>query len=240
MRTCLVGLTLVAVACGQTDQRSVAGVAVTDADLALAEGPAARAAMVDELLLLRHATDTGMLKDPALQAAIHRSERRLVAQKVQETFAVTDEKELRAVFEERRASLVRARLHLAHIVLPGDIDGGAVLSRLRAGEAFEDVARAVSADAASASRGGLLPPLVEGQVQPAFFAAGRKLAVGEWSEVVDVGAQRHIIKAVAPADQVEPTFEESRGMLQAQVTQQRRDALLHELRERYEVKLGDM
>ena len=235
--------TLLLASCGQgADARSVAGTVVTDADLALAEGPAARAALVDELLLLRHAKDTGLIKDPVLQAALHRSERRLVAQRVIDDINkdVAVEATLRALYAERKPGLTQTQLHLAHILLPRDVDGDTIRARLRAGEAFEDVARAVSADGATATVGGAMPPVVASLVEPAFFAAAEVLAPGTWSDVVIVGEQRHIIKALAAAERITPTFEEVRGALQAELLRTRRTELLQQLRERYEVKSGDL
>ena len=64
-------LAVLGFACGGgSDARSVAGTVVTDADLALAEGLAARAALVDELLLLRHAKDTGMGRFPSREFSL--------------------------------------------------------------------------------------------------------------------------------------------------------------------------
>ncbi len=232
---------LAAVGCSGSGGPHVAGTPVTPADLALAEGASARASLVDDLLLLRHATDTGALNDPELQARLHRAERQLVAQHVSDALATDlDDATLRKAFEGERAALTKRRIHVAHIVLPVGNDGEVVLARLRSGAVFADVAREVSLDRASAEQGGELPELVEGQVDPAFFSAAVVLKAGDVSNVVAVGPQRHIITALADADTATPTFDAAKDALRARLHQQRRAELLTTLRERYGIKPGDL
>ncbi len=238
--TPLLGL-LAVLGCSGSGGPNVAGTAVTAADLALAEGASARASLVDDLLLLRHAKDTGALADPELQARLHRAERQLVAQHVTDVLAKDlDDATLRKAFESERAALSKRRIHVAHLVLPVGNDGEVILARLRSGAAFADIAREVSLDRASAERGGELPELLEGQVDAAFFEAAAVLKAGEVSNVVVVGPQRHIITALADADTATPAFEAAKDALRARLHQQRRAELLATLRERYGVKAGDL
>jgi parvulin-like peptidyl-prolyl isomerase len=207
-----------------------------------AEKPLAVSAEVaDELRLQRHAEATGLAANPAVQARVRDAERRIVAQAALDA-ALADaasDATLRRVYAERRDALAEAHVHVAQIVLRPGADGATILSRLRAGEPFDAVAREVSADAVSAAQGGLLPPLGEQQVSKAFFDVARRLDDGQVSDVVVVGAHRHILKAVAPMSWTTPTFEEARPRLAAALLRERRAALLEELRARYPVVMGD-
>ncbi len=65
--------------------------------------------------------------------------------------------------------------------------------RLHAGESFEDAARAHSDDAETASKGGMLGPLLPGMVVPAFERAAAALKVGQISDPVETPSGFHII-----------------------------------------------
>jgi peptidyl-prolyl cis-trans isomerase SurA len=69
-----------------------------------------------------------------------------------------------------------------------------ILFRLRKGEDFESLAREMSEDQFTASRGGTLPPLSRGQTVPEFEEVAFTLDVGEISDVVQTEFGFHILK----------------------------------------------
>jgi hypothetical protein len=119
--------------------------------------------------------------------------------------ASLDEKALREHFEARpdsfwfhdeAASLSYTRLPL----VPSAADtalmrnfAGEVRERAVAGESFEDLARNYSSDAASAEKGGRLPPTAASEWVPAFANAAFSLAPGQMSEPVLTQFGYHII-----------------------------------------------
>lgn len=104
----------------------------------------------------------------------------------------------------------------------------AAWARVRGGEAFEDVVRAVSEDPASREKGGTLGRIREGQTEQALFDAAASLAEGQVSAPVQTSFGVHLLKALAPVSTIKPTFEEARGMLEAR----ERERILESLKER--------
>lgn len=71
-----------------------------------------------------------------------------------------------------------------------------ILFRLRKGEDFDTLARELSDDQLSSSRGGMLPPISRGQTVPEFEEVAFSLAPGQISDVVRTEFGFHIIKRV--------------------------------------------
>ena len=69
-----------------------------------------------------------------------------------------------------------------------------ILFRVRKGEDFESLARELSEDQFTASRGGTLPPISRGQTVPEFEEVAFTLKVGEVSDVVQTEFGFHILK----------------------------------------------
>lgn len=104
-------------------------------------------------------------------------------------------------------------VHARHILCNTEEDCEAALARLDAGETFDDVAKDVSEDAASAERGGDLDWITAGmlpsqQMEDAIF----NLPVGERSDVVLTDFGYHIIEAVE-VDESRDLSEEQRYTL---------------------------
>ncbi|MFN2114513.1 MAG: peptidylprolyl isomerase [Anaerolineae bacterium] len=104
-------------------------------------------------------------------------------------------------------------VHARHILCNSQEDCEAALARLDSGEAFEDVAKDVSEDAASAERGGDLDWITAGmlpslQLEEAIFGLG----VGERSAVVLTDFGYHVIE-VLDEDESRELSEEQRFTL---------------------------
>jgi peptidyl-prolyl cis-trans isomerase C len=214
MRAC-VSLLLLCAGCRPAGDVAVVvdGVPRRSADVRLAGD---RERLVDQTLLAAHARALGVDVDADVAARVRKAERDALAAAVLEKVVreATSDEAVQRAWAERREQLARKRVHVAHIVVPDGVDGVTVLARLRGGEEFAAIARALSADPSSA-RGGELPPLFEGQVDDAFFAAAWALKAGETSDVVASGHARHIIRALEAPTLLAPTFEEARSTLAA-------------------------
>jgi parvulin-like peptidyl-prolyl isomerase len=88
-------------------------------------------------------------------------------------------------------------IHVRHILLADEAAAQEALRRLDAGEAFEDVARALSEDAATREAGGDLGYLPRGVMPPAFEATAFALLPGEVSGVVTSETGLHVIQVLA-------------------------------------------
>ena len=241
MRTALLlpalALTVVSCRCG-ADERVVAvvdGRALTDDDLRVVGN---LDQLVEAELFAAMARRTGLAREGAIEARLRRAERDVLSAALLEgeLATATSEQALRRAYEERSASLKKTRLSIAHIVIPEGMDGATVLSRLRAGEAFADVARAISADPATAPRGGELPALVDGSVDAAFFAAASKLRKGDRSDVVRTSFARHVLTALDDPQEFTPSFEEARAQLAATLGQEAQDRLRRRMRDEISVE----
>jgi peptidyl-prolyl cis-trans isomerase C len=85
------------------------------------------------------------------------------------------------------------RVHCAHILVKSDKEAIAVLERLKKGEKFGNVARAVSR-CPSSKRGGDLGTFTRGKMVKEFEDAAFALDKGEISGVVKTKFGCHIIK----------------------------------------------
>jgi parvulin-like peptidyl-prolyl isomerase len=98
---------------------------------------------------------------------------------------------LRAYFEEHKGDF--SQNCLSHILVRSGADAEAVRARLRGGEDFATVARAVSADTGSGARGGDLGCNPKGVFVPEFDEAASQLPIGQISEPVQTQYGFHVI-----------------------------------------------
>jgi len=131
-----------------------------------------------------------------------------------------------------------------HILLPVPADADdakakavlkeiqAVRQRILGGESFEEVAKEVSKDPGSASKGGSLGELEKGMMDPAFDQVAFTLAAGELSEPVRSRFGYHLIEV----DEIIParvkSFEEVKDSLRDELAHQKAESLFYDLGER--------
>jgi parvulin-like peptidyl-prolyl isomerase len=166
--------------------------------------------LIREKVLLSEAKELGIPRDPAYKAAVQKFKaewgRRL--REYEETLQVESaltrlrtkdlavkDAEVEKYYNEHGADYARPVEVLAsHILVNTEADAQAALARLKAGEPFEKVARALSRDPATAVRGGKLAPIRRGTLVPEFEDAAFQLKVGEVSGIVKTQFGFHIIK----------------------------------------------
>lgn len=152
------------------------------------------------------------------QLAVERTREREVGARINVTEAEIDQ----WLAQRREQALAQRDLNLAQILIsvPESADPALLqqrrqraeqaLSRLRAGEAFEQVAREMS-DSADRERGGVLGPRPAARLPDLFVAAVRGLQPGEVTPVpVRSGAGFHLLKVVGlgevPQDRIVQTL----------------------------------
>jgi len=237
-------------ACGDKELLARVGDArLRRADLEAARGgrgPAPDAAALDALveraLLAEAARRDGLLDEPVLRARIATAARELAAQALLERRLAGADREdrLRARYLAARERLTRRRIHVAQIAFHASPAGGGrdaarsaasrAAARLAAGERYEELARALSDDLATRDRGGDLGTIVEGQVDPSFFAAAVALEAGQVSKPFETPFGVHLVKALEGPSTSIPPFEEVRGLLAAEVRAEATAGLLADLR----------
>ncbi len=208
-------------------------------------------ALVGRSLLAEEARRAGLDRDPEVQARQRASERELLAQALLEKrlAEASTESKLRERYAATREQLGRREVHVRQLLvrLPPSADEQAraqaqsrmngLFARLAGGEPFEKVARESSEDPSTAARGGDLGPVLEGQVDDVFFEEAARLAKGERSRPFATPYGLYLLEAVEPVKQVVPSFEESRGKVEAEARRETQGRLLEELRARIPVKL---
>ncbi len=128
----------------------------------------------------------------------------------------------------------------SHILVKTEDEGNAVIERLNNGEAFEDVALAVS-ECPSKERGGDLGFFSKGQMVPEFDKVAFEMNTDDVSELVQTQFGFHVIKLTDKKEATVSTFEEVKprieqelfAMKQGQIYQER----INNLRTKYEIEI---
>ena len=112
------------------------------------------------------------------------------------------------------------------------------LSRINRGDDFAEVARSMSEDAASASRGGDLGWMVEGAVAQGFSDAAFALESGGTTGIITTTFGFHIIRLLDGPQEVSQPLDAVAGDIRYQLRQQARDAEIERLRKSVKLEVG--
>ncbi len=122
--------------------------------------------------------------------------------------AVTDEA-VRAIYDQHVASLPKVQeRRLRHILVTDEEKAREVVSALRNGEAFADLAEKHSLDAVSKANGGDLGFLAEDQIIPEIQAAVASMEAGQFTQdPVQTAFGFHVVQLEESRDRPAPAFE---------------------------------
>jgi peptidyl-prolyl cis-trans isomerase C len=205
--------------------------------------------LADSALFAEGARRDGLFDDAKVKARIDAAQRDILRQamldRAREPLAT--ETALRDRYQKEKPQLARKRIHVAAIVVRRG-SGSAVVEQAKArafalrgqlekGDDFAALARKSSEDPSSAAKGGDLGPLLEGQVDPAFFAAAIGLLTGQTSQPIELPFAWFILRALEDPSQVEPTFQEARPRLEVEARAASEKALLDRLNAAIPIKL---
>ncbi len=107
-----------------------------------------------------------------------------------------EEAEVQAYYQSHPDEFSGDKVRARHILVPTEEEAKVVLDRLHKNEPFEELAKTLSKDTGSASRGGDLGYFSWGQMVPEFAKAAFALKPGEVSDVVKTPFGFHVIKLV--------------------------------------------
>ena len=190
--------------------------------------------LIREKVLIEEARKAGLQKDENYRAAVSlykkKSESDLrdyqdgllvemtLARLRSKDITVTDA-EVRRYYDAHAEDFSRPlEVQASHILVTSPQDADNALTRLKNGESFEAVARAVSMDPATAARGGKLAPFTRGSLMPEFENAVIPLKEGQISGAVKSSFGYHVIKKTGqrtlPARAFEASKEDIRNRLQ--------------------------
>ena len=209
--------------------------------------PELRAALKQELvareLMVQEAQKRGLDKLPTTQDALLAMRQNLLIESVlndEFTKNPITEAELKAEYERQVKALKSAgdlqQFQISTIVLATEADARSVMTAVRSGQAFDDLAKSRSMDP-SKDKGGDLGWFLPDQIAPAISNVVVNLAPGAVSAApIQVGPYWHVVKLMAKRPYQVPGFDESKNLLQAAVVQSRRAALLKKLTDAAVVK----
>ena len=193
---------------------------------------------INQRLLMLAGQDAGLADDDEVKKQLAALERRLVAETYLEraiTEKVTDDA-IKAHYDEFvKTNEPEPQVHARHILLENEEDAKAVIAELDDGADFVELAKEKSTGP-SAPNGGDLGFFNKGDMVAPFAEAAFSMEPGTYSkEPVQTQFGWHVILVEEKKDGVQPTLEEVRQQMEAEVTQQAVQDLIEELRSDAEV-----
>lgn len=199
--------------------------------------------LVDGQLIVKAGLEDDLQNDPEVQAQIEEFARVAMQQTYMNRLITEGLKEeaLRAVYDETIANTEGPiEVHAQHILLESEEDGYDIIKALEGGADFGDLARERS-QGPSAPRGGDLGYFTRSAMVAPFSSAAFAIepgAVGPDPVQTDFGW--HVIKVLDKRRQPAPSFEESRPILEQQLTRELIATHMAELRSKAEIQIFNL
>lgn len=196
--------------------------------------------MIDRVLLVQHAKETGVDKEPDVYFQIKRQNENTLARALLRQYMkdhpITDE-DVQKRFEEETGKMNKSEFHARHILVKTEDEAKEVIKSLEAGEKFEKLAKAKSSDTRSAQEGGDLGWFNQGSMVPEFFNAVAALKPGEYTKTpVKTDFGWHVIQLEGTRPLTLPPLEQVRPNIMQLVQQSRVEGLVSELKSKAKIK----
>ena len=197
-------------------------------------------AKINNLLISEAARKDGMANDPDVKRAVHEAEDQIL-RKAWMTKKIRSEMSdavLKQHYDSFAANFkpeeeVRAR----HILVETEDMAKAVISDLRNGAKFEELAKTKSKDPSAGQNGGDLGYFTKGEMVPQFADAAFAMKVGETSaEPVKSQFGWHVIKVEDRRLSSVPPFEEAKPVIQQQLAEQLAQQTVMDIRNKAKIK----
>ena len=134
------------------------------------------------------------------------------------------------------------QIKASHILVKTEDEAKKVLERLKKGEKFADIAKAVSIDKGSAINGGDLGYFSKGQMVPEFERAAASLKVGEVSIPVKTQYGYHIIKVTDKKKGAIIEFDKIKDMISQKLSSGKQkeafDQYIADLKKNYKIEIN--
>jgi len=204
--------------------------------------------IINKELLYKEAMKKGFDKAPDFTKKVEEFKKLTLVSEVFEkeimAKAKVSDQDVKDYYEKNKDDFVVAReIRASHILVKTEEEARKVLERLKKGEKFDAVAKAVSIDTASAKNGGDLGFFKKGQMVPEFEQAAAMLKVGETTSApVKTSFGFHIIKVTdkKTGDPVE--FENVRDMISQKLSGEKQkeafEKYVSDLRKSYKVEIN--
>lgn len=168
-------------------------------------------------LIAQDAEKSGLVNDPEVVTRLALSRLELLQQASAQQYMkanVPTDAEMRAEFEAQMASAPLIEYQARHIQVSSEDVAMKVIAQLKAGNEFAGLAKRLSADTASAAKGGDLGWFGPRDMDPAFTNAVGLLKKGEFTKTpVQTAAGWHVIQLMNTRDRTPPAYDDVKDRL---------------------------
>ena len=204
--------------------------------------PALLEHLIDFKLVVGEARKANLHEDDAVKKRLALLEDQLIREFYLARYvgeAITEEA-LRQRYDEFVKTIPpQEEIKARHILVEAEEEAQAVIARINGGDAFEDVAKETSIGP-SAPEGGDLGYFTRDQMVPVFFEVAFNLKPGEMTEApVKTGFGWHVIIVDDRRPVPPPSFEDTRGQLATDMSQEFVAELIQKLRDQAQIERPD-
>lgn len=201
---------------------------------------AVKRTLVTQAVMAQVARQTGLDRDPAVQARLELSQQNLLAKAWQQKVLQERpprEDEMRAEYDRQLAALGDTDYRLRHILVSDEATARSVLAKIRSGGNFDELAMTHSLDMQTRERGGLADWTNAAMLIPALANALKPLKNGQMSpQPVKSDAGWHVLKREDSRPFLVISYEQAKGQIQATIAGRLLEQRVRELVEKAVVK----
>lgn len=201
-------------------------------------------AMVKEQLIVQEARERNIDKDKAIRnkidAVVNQVLLEEMIQKARSTHLQPTEADLKAYYEQHQQEYSGGeRVKVAHILVREKAEAEKLLTQLRQGADFGELARKNSGDPGSNEKGGEMEYFSRGEMVPEFEKASFGLdKPGQLSGVVKSPFGYHLIKLLAKKPAGVKTFDECRKEISKVLEKEKFEKWMESLKTKWRVKMN--
>lgn len=177
----------------------------------------AREVLITKELIAQEANKRGITKDPQIQDAIEQAKLGVIVAAVFEDWIGKDgikDRDLQVPYDQMKAQMGGKEFKASHILVENEKLAKSLLTQIKAGGNFAELAKTNSLDKGSAVNGGSLDWVSPSSLVPEFSSAMTALAAGQVSpSPVKSQFGWHIIKVEEVREQKVPTMAEVKPQL---------------------------
>jgi parvulin-like peptidyl-prolyl isomerase len=203
--------------------------------------------IINKEMLYQEALKKGLEKTPDFQKKLEEFKKVTLITELFEkeiiSKAKVSDQEIKDYYDKHKEELApTTQIKASHILVKTEDEAKKVLERLKKGEKFGDIAKAVSIDKGSAKNGGDLGYFSKGQMVPEFEKAASSLQVGQISMPVQTQFGYHIIMVTDKKKGAPVEFEKLKGMISQRLSGEKQkeafEQYIAELKKGYKVDIN--
>jgi EpsD family peptidyl-prolyl cis-trans isomerase len=203
--------------------------------------------IINKEMLYQEALKKGLDKAPDFKKKLEEFKKltlvtELFEKEIMAKAKVSDE-EVKEYYDKHKEEFVpTTQIRASHILVRTEDEANKALERLKKGEKFGDIAKAISIDTGSAKNGGDLGYFSKGQMVPEFEKAAASLNVGDISLPVKTQFGYHIIKVTDKKKGAPIEFDKIKGMIAQKLSGEKQkeafEQYVAELKKNYKIEIN--